>query len=330
MSKPINLLILDAPQVAGDPETHPLEKAGLDPRIQVAGGEGFDMDEALAQADAILTWRCDIDTGMIEKARRCQIIVHYGPGAGPDVAKVDHTAARRLGIYVTSIPDWAPGEWADLAMGLMGKLFERHPIPPREAKKPSLKKLRLGLVGLGGVGREVARRASDREMEVWACDPFAKHEYFQSLSVHTADLDELMGICDIISLHVPLVPITRGMIGQAQLALLKKTALLVNSSSPELIDLEALALSLERGHPAGVAFGEDLGRYLPATHRLFENPAMIQGPSTAGTTEASRMALRQEAGRLLGYVWKGNRPPHLLIDPPCPRQVLSIAGHDWS
>lgn len=328
MREPIHLLILDAPPAKGCPEADALRQAGYEPVVTHAGEDTAGLDEALAGADAILTLGRDVDAAMIAKAGRCQIIVHYGPGAGPGVARVDLAMARRLGIYVTSIPDWAAGEWAGRTMELVEELFAQRPIAPRTGRKPTLKKLRLGLVGLGCVGREVARQAVRREMEVWACDPFAEPEHFLTLDVHEACLEELLGICDIVSLHVPLGPATRGMIDRQRLGLLKKGALLINASSPELIDLDALTQALLRGHPAGAAFDENLKTFLPETHPLLAYPAVIHGPRRAGVSEAACKALRTEAGRLLAFMWRGNRPPHLLIDPPCPRHVLSMAGRD--
>lgn len=320
------LLILDAPATAGTPELEILAKGGTQARIleyDPAGGLSAANREALAQADFILTGRTDVDEAMLEEARRCLLVAHYGPGVGPGVGRVAMEAARRQGIYVASVPDYAAGDWTGETFRLIEQLMA-------ERGARSLKKLRLGIVGLGCVGKRVAREGTRRGMHVWAYDPFVSDEMLALDGVRRADLETLMGIADVVTLHVPLGPATRGMLSAERLGLMKRDAILVNTAAPELVDLDGLAAVMERGRPAAAGFDEDLAGLLGAGHPLAGWANVIHGPRRAGRNPESAEACRRKVGELLADVLRGNRPGHLLIDPPCPRHILLLAGQSWA
>lgn len=326
------ILILDAPDALnapgpGAPEREVLAARGIDAELIDLGASGAALDpDHLARADFILTWRRAVDAAMLEQARRCLLVVHYGPGAGLGVARVALEAARRLGIYVTSVPDFAPDAWADQTFDLLEQL--RREIPGAAARP--LDRLRLGLVGLGSVGRRVARRARALGMQVWACDPFVSQDSFDQEGVQRADLATLVGISDVLSLHLPLGPATRGMLGEENLPLCKAGAVLINSSAAELVALGALAEGLRRGRPAAAAFDRDPAEILPAGHPLLGHEKIIHSSSPAGASPDAALACRRRVAELIALVLRGNRSPHLLIDPPCPRHILLMANQDWS
>jgi lactate dehydrogenase-like 2-hydroxyacid dehydrogenase len=166
-------------------------------------------------------------------------------------------------------------------------------------------------------------------MQPWACDPFVSDEQFAQEGVRRADLAALMGLADIVSLHAPLSPETRGMISADLLLLMKEHSLLINTAAVELVDLAGLRMALERGRPAAAAFDEDLTDSLTGPdHR---RPVRLKhGPRQAGRSLEITTACRREAGRLLLSVLQGNRPGHLLIDPPCPRHILLLANQHWN
>mgnify|MGYP001601232336 CR=1 FL=1 len=276
--------------------------------------------DPLSDADAILTWRASIDGAIIARAERCLLIVVLGPGMGPRAPKIDLEAARRVGIYVASVPDYASDDWARESMALI------ETAAAAAGLDLTRRGLRLGIVGLGQVGRAVARLAGKRGMELWAHDPFCPKNPFHVLGARPAPLEELLGLAQAVSLHVPLGPATRGMLNAERLNLLQRGTALVNAAAPELIDLAALAEALARGRPAVAAFLAETA--LPADHPLSRAPGLIQRPGQAGTTsEAWREALSR-ALRIVRLTCRGGRPPHLLIDPPCPRQVERLTVPD--
>lgn len=320
------VLQLDAPPAGAAPEPAVLATAGLLPVfLDWGGGASPGDEEALARADFILTWRTPVDEAMIRRARRCLVVIHTGPGAGRGVAPVALEAAREEGIYVASIPDYASGSWVEATFALLQRLRDEFSPAPRRP----LAGLRLGLVGYGQVGREAARRARAQKMEVWACDPFAPEEPFLTAGVRQADLDSLCGVADILSLHAPLGLATRGLIGAGQLLMMKPGSLLVCTADPELVALDALAEALRRRRPLAAAFDEDLAAVLAPGHPLLGSMRLLHGTRQAGAGEASAAACRRRVADLIVYILRGNRPSHLLIDPPCPRHILLMAGLEY-
>jgi phosphoglycerate dehydrogenase-like enzyme len=289
-----------------------------------------------AEADAIVTWRAGVDAGTIARAGRCLAIIIAGPGCGPGAPRVDLEAARAAGIYVTSVPDYASEGWAAENMALIGKVavaaelaegnesnYEHEHEHEHENKSGTLETsvnlrgIRLGIVGLGQVGRRVARLARRRGMELWGHDPFCPENPWKVLGVEPAPLEELLGIAQIVSLHVPLGPATRGMLHADRLNLLQRRTALVNAAAPELIDLAALPSALDRRRPAVAAF-----LTAPETSLPFPaHPHLIHRTTDAASTPAARAEALRRAIDIARMTCRGDRPPHLLIDPPCPRQV---------
>jgi len=316
------LLILDAPPGPSDVEEQVLRAGGLDPRVigPDSGDSGAPTDR-VSQADIVLTRTRPIDAEMIGRAERCLMLIHYGPGAGVHAARVDLDAARRAGIYVASIPDAASDAWALHTIKAIEQLIERYPAARPRFKRP----WRLGVVGFGQVGIRVARLARERRMEVWAHDPFVAAERFDNERCRRTELHELMGIADVVSLHVPLSPVTRGMINASRFALPRRNSLLVNLSSPGLIDLDALAIAMRRGRPGAVTFNDGLLPWVSVNHPLLSNPAVCMNAWDHQNDPDAVLQCRRRAAELIMVLARGERPPHLLIDPPCPRHVLRLA-----
>jgi glyoxylate reductase len=138
----------------------------------------------------------------------------------------------------------------------------------------------LGIVGLGRIGKAVARRAEGFGMEV----------------VHTSassgvPLDELLGRADFVSLHAPLTEASRGMIGEGELRRMKPTAILINTSRGGLIDSGALARALDRGWIAGAALDVTDPEPVPRGHPLLEAPNLILNPHVASASIEARTAM---------------------------------------
>ncbi len=321
--KPPTILILDAPPAPAAIELDVYRAQGIEVRlVEAAALDEAGLEAELARAAVIQTWRAPLPAGLLQRARGCLLVVRYGPGVAPAAPVVDLEAARGLGIYVTSIPDYASGEWAGRALELIvAALGERGQEPAR---------LRLGLVGLGRVGLELALRARALGMDLWAHDPFAARDAFENHQVRPAPLDELLGIAHVVSLHVPLGMTSAGMLSPSRLALMRRDAVLVNVSAPELIDLTGLAAALGRGRPALATFDDDLSQILPAEHPLLARPELRHGPRRAGTGRAAAESLRRRVAEVVVHLLRGQRPAHLQIDPPCPRHILQLAGQSWS
>ncbi|MEN6627031.1 MAG: NAD(P)-dependent oxidoreductase [Candidatus Sumerlaeia bacterium] len=326
MSSIPTILILDAPPAAVGAELEVYAACGVATRVVEAKSLSADeLGAELAGATILQTWHAPVDAAILERARRCLMVVQYGPGAGPEAPPIDMEAARRLGIYVTSIPDFATDDWADETMHLMLDCLRQTPgLPVR-----SLGGLRLGLIGLGQVGRAVARRARPCGMELWGCDPYAPRDVFENEGVRSAPLEDLLGLVDIVSLHLPLTEDTAGFLSAPRLRLMKEKSVLICTSQPDLVDLAALAESMDRGRPIVAAFDSDLSSRVSPAHPILSQSGLRHHRRRAGTSRQCAEALRRRAAQIVLHLLRGSRPAHLQIDPACPRHVMLLAGQEW-
>lgn len=252
-----------------------------------------DVDGYIAGLDAI-------DAAALNHAPALRVIARYGVG----VDQVDLAAAQARGIVVTNTPGANSVAVAELAIALMLNLLR--PIPTALEKTraggwPRMSGLSLqgkcvGLVGFGAIGKAVARRLSGFECRIVAHDVLADVDAAARLGVELVALARLLDCSQIVSLHVPVLPTTRGMVNAQFLARMKPGAFLINTARGELVDESALLAALQSGHIAGAALDafatEPPGNENPllALPNLLPTPHM--GAHTDGATNAmGRMAL---------------------------------------
>ena len=216
-------------------------------------------------ADAVLAWLAmPLDAAAITRLTRCRVIV----GCGVGVDRIDVVAAGRAGIAVCNVPDYGTGEVADHALGLILALA-RGIVRSHEALRadlvagwrsdlaPTLTRLqgaRLGIVGLGRIGRAVATRAPGLGLAVVVYDPHLPQG--QEIAGHGRRIDdfrEFLGEVDVVSIHAPLTTETRGMFDATAFRAMRPGALLVNAARGAIVDTDALADALEAGTIAGAA-----------------------------------------------------------------------------
>ena len=184
------------------------------------------------------------------------------PSVGVD--HVDVEAASRQGVWVCNVPDYCVDEMADhslaLVLGLVRGVVEldrsvRAGEWNHEAAGPlrRVSDIRLGVIGFGRIGRALASRAQALGMEVCAHDPVLSDDEISAVGVRPATFDELLQSSTAVSLHAPLTPETRGLLGRREIALLPDGAYVVNVSRGGLVDTEALLAELESGRLGGVA-----------------------------------------------------------------------------
>lgn len=231
-----------------------------------AVGSGFDLDfranfadvtdEQWANADAVVG--SSPPSECIDKLRKCRIFVK--PSVGYD--DVDIERFGRMGIPVCNTPDYGTREVADHAVALMMTLAKSIAYHDQElradlkanwrpAHNPFGRRLSVctfGVVGMGRIGTAVARRAAAFDMDVVFFDPYQPNGYELALGVRRADsLAELMGQCDIVSIHAPLNAETRGLIGADAFAAAKRGMILVNTARGPIVDIDALHDAMKDG-----------------------------------------------------------------------------------
>jgi D-3-phosphoglycerate dehydrogenase / 2-oxoglutarate reductase len=231
----------------------------------------------------------DSVTAAVLDAGPLRVVVRLGSG----IDNIDLAAARRRGVKVSSTPGANARSVAELAIGLLLALARHLVLHDRQIRAGSwsrrtgmeLAGRRLGIIGYGAVGREVAAIARGIGMEVVATDPFV-HE----ADVPLVDLKTLLASSHAVTLHVPLTDGTRGMIGAPQLDLMRPEALLVNTSRGGLVDEGALAAALAAGRIRGAAF-DTFEREPPLGSPLVGLDSFVGSPHAgAATVEATRRA----------------------------------------
>jgi D-3-phosphoglycerate dehydrogenase len=221
---------------------------------QVAGK----LPEYLANADALVVRSAvQVDAALLEHAPKLRVIGRAGVG----VDNVDLDAATRKGIAVMNTPGGNAVAVAEQTLGMMLAMarFLCKADASMHAGKWEKKSLQgtelrgktLGIVGLGKIGMEVARRARAFSMEVVGHDPFVSAAVAKEQGIRLVTLDELYGASDYITLHVGLTPQTTGMINADSIQKMKKGVRLVNCARGELVDELALAEALKQGYVAG-------------------------------------------------------------------------------
>lgn len=257
-------------------------------------------EEALArelqEVDAVIVRSATrVSARALEGAARLRVIARAGVG----VDNIDVEAATRQGILVLNAPEASTTAAAEHTMALLLALV-RH-IPQAHASLASGRWAResfvgtelagktLGVVGLGKIGSEVARRALAFGMRVLAHDPYVTDERARRLGVTLVEWHDLLRSSDVVTLHVPLSPETRALIGPAELEVMKPGAYLVNCARGGLVDEGALLEALERGHVAGAALDVFSQEPPPRDHPLLRHPRVVVTPHLGGSTiEAQR------------------------------------------
>jgi len=251
----------------------------------------------LESADALIVRSAvQVNAELLVKARKLRVIGRAGVG----VDNIDLEPATRQGIAVMNTPGANAIAVAEHTLAMMLALA-RHLCRANELmhagkwEKKSLQgsELRgktLGIVGLGRVGMEVARRARAFGMEVIGHDPFVSTAVAKDQGIALAKLEEIYAASDYLTLHVGLTPQTTGMINAETLKKMKRGARLVNCARGELVDESALAHALKQGHMAGAAldvFVEEPLKNSPLT--ALEN--VILTPHIGGSTHEAQEAV---------------------------------------
>ncbi|MEQ1858336.1 MAG: C-terminal binding protein [Chthoniobacteraceae bacterium] len=218
----------------------------------------------IEEADALIVFHdIAVTRKTIARLTRCRLIVRAGVGFD----NVDHSFARERGIPVANVPDYGAEEVADSAIGMMLALtrgisfFNTRMHDGRGAwdyrEGVPLRRLRgrvFGIVGLGRIGSAAALRAKAIGLDVIFHDPYVRDGCDKALGIRRVEtLDELLAQSHVVSLHCPLTPETRGLIGATALAKMQRGAFLVNTARGAIVDTSAIAPAIASGQLAGAA-----------------------------------------------------------------------------
>jgi D-3-phosphoglycerate dehydrogenase len=271
-----------------------------------------DLAREIADADALIVRSATrVTDELLSRAPKLRIVGRAGVG----VDNIDVDAATRRGVLVVNTPGGNAASVAEHALALMLSLARSIPQlnaalhagrwEKSGAAGAELRGKTLGLVGLGRVGTEVARRARALEMRVVAYDPYIAPERAAEWDVELLPLPDMLARADYVSLHTALSPATDRMINAELLAQMKKGARLVNTARGELVDEAALAEALRSGHLAGAAL-DVFAVEPPKDSPLLSMPNVIATPHVAGSTaEAQEEVGVQIAQQVRDYLSDG-------------------------
>jgi len=274
-----------------------------------------DLLDAVTDADALLVCYAPVTDRVIRRMTRCRIIARYGIG----VDNVDLGAATAKGIVVTNVPDYCVDEVSDHALALLLACARRIPALAGRVRggrwnardAAPMHRLRgqtLGLVGFGKIPRRLADKARALGLEVIAFDPYVAGDEMEARGVQKTSLPGLLARSDFVSVHAPLAPETQGMIAEAQLRAMKRSAYLINTARGPLVLESALLRALEEEWIAGAAL--DVLQHEPpaADHPLQRFANVILTPHVAFYSEESVQELQRKAAEEVVRALSG-RPP---------------------
>ncbi len=267
---------------------------------------------ALADADALVVRSAvQVDDALMEKAPKLRVIGRAGVG----VDNIDAEAATRRGIVVMNTPGANAVAVAELTIGLMLALARKLPAAnasmhagkwdKKNLQGAELRGKTLGILGLGRVGLEVARRARAFGLEIIGSDPFVSAAVARENGIRVVSIDELIAGSDYLTLHVGLTPQTTGIINERTLAKMKKGVRIINCARGELIEDAALVAALTSGHVAGAAL-DVFTIEPPQESPYFAMDNVILTPHVAGSTgEAQEAVGIQIAAQVRDYLKLG-------------------------
>ncbi|MEX2147708.1 MAG: phosphoglycerate dehydrogenase [Candidatus Rokuibacteriota bacterium] len=288
------VLVTDSLQTVG---VEALRKHGLD--VDVAGtlSEADLVARIGGYAGLIVRSATRVTRAVLQAGTRLEVVGRAGAG----VDTIDVEAATERGVVVMNTPGGNTTAVAEHTMALLLALARRIPAADASLKagrwdKSALQGVELfgkvfGLLGLGRIGGEVARRALGFRMQVIAYDPYLTREAAERLGVESVEMDELFARADFISIHTPLTGETRHLIGDAELARMKPGVRLINCARGGIIEEQALARAIEGGRVAGAALDVFEQEPPPKDHGLLHLPQVIVTPHLGAATDEAQTAV---------------------------------------
>ncbi len=305
----------------------PIAKEGLDllkQHAQVDSRPGLSKEElknVLSEYDGLIVRsETKVTADVIAAGPRLRVIGRAGVG----VDNIDLDAATRHGIAVVNAPTGNTIAAAEHTMALMLALARHIPqanISLREKgwerntfMGVEVRNKTLGLIGLGRVGSEVARRAATFNMHLIAYDPFVSPDYARHLGVELTAFEDLLQRSDFITLHTPLTEATSGLIGERELALMRPGVRLINAARGGLIDEVALLKALEEGRVAGAAL-DVFALEPPGGSPLVRHPGVVATPHLGAFTAEAQAEVATEIAKEVLAILNG-RPARSTVNMP--------------
>ncbi|PNV80023.1 MAG: D-glycerate dehydrogenase [Fervidicoccus sp.] len=280
-----------------------------------------------SEVDAMVTLLTDkIDRELLDRAKNLRIIAQYAVGFD----NIDIRYATEKGVYVTNTPEVLTHATADLAMALLLAVTRRIVEADSFVRNGEWERSRtgwhplmllgmelngkiLGVIGMGRIGREVAKRARSFGMKIVYYDlRRLPQEEEDSLGAKFLDLEELLSTSDVVTIHANLTEETRHLINEQRLRLMKPTAYLINVARGAIVDTNALVKALKEGWIAGAGLDVFEEEPLPASHELTKLKNVVLAPHIGSATIEARNAMAEKVALNLIEFLNGRVPPDLV------------------
>jgi len=283
-----------------------------------------ELKSVIGDADAILVGNDKVSRDVLAHAKRLKVVSKSGIG----VDNIDVDECSRLGIAVTNVPGTTAVSVAELTMALMLNVSKLVMFTNRRVmsgmwpvdRGHDIFGKKLGIVGFGRIGRQVAVRAKAFGMAVMAYDPYMDHRAAEELGVKPAALDEITEACQYITLHVPMTPENANLFGAERISRMREGSYLINAARGGLVDEDALYAALMSGHLAGAA--ADVLKSEPPAERpkLFDCENFLITSHSGGNSQESVSETSRVAAENIIAVLEGL---------PCPNVVNAKALGDY-
>jgi len=300
---------------------------------------GRKLVRALQGFDVFVTEVDQVRAKVLEQVENLRVIAC----CRADPVNIDVAIATERGIPVLHAPGRNAQAVADLTLALMLMTLRHIPramgllrqeggpqgmvkmaVAFFELKGKELWGKTVGIIGLGAVGREVARRLRGFDTQLMVYDPYVAPDVVEGYGARSVDLESLLRGADVVTLHAALTEETRGMLGQREFALMKPTSCFVNTARAELTDEEALYQALKDGRIGGGALDVFSQEPPPPDHPLLQLPNVIATPHIGGNTYEIAVHQSRIVVSDLQRLFQGQRPLHIVN----PETLQAVRWHD--
>ena len=307
---------------------------------EILGANGVDADTRLGLAEdelvaaigdydgLIVRSETQVTARVLEAAKKLQVVGRAGVGYD----NIDIDAATAHGVIVVNAPSSNTISAAEHTLALMLSVARHVPQAHfslaggewnrRKFLGTELRGKTLGIVGLGRIGSEVARRAAAFEMRIIGYDPFVAEEHGRHLGAEIVTLPTIFEQSDIITLHTPMTDSTRRLIGEPELSQMKSGAILINCARGGLVDEEALRKAIEDGRIGGAALDVFITEP-PEDSPLFRHPNVVVTPHLGASTEEAQSNVAREVADQMIDVFEGRAPRYAVNAPLVPPETAA-------
>ena len=276
-----------------------------------------DVARLLPGVDGFIAGLDIIDAAALQNADQLKVIARYGVG----YERVDLEAAKNKNIIVTNTPGANSVSVAELAIGLMLALLRHIPEAVEAVHQGAWKRFSgtslegktIGILGLGAIGKKLACRLVGFDCRILAYDPFADAEYAKANRIELIDLEALLSQSDIVSLHLPVLKETIGLVNADFLSKMKEGSFLINTARGELVNEEDLLEALKSGQLKGTGLDAFQEEPLDPANPLLALPQVITTPHLGAQTDGATSNMGWMALEECLAVLRGDEPKYRIV-----------------